>query len=72
MIVLRYMRKDGTLRFGDFVVVILNLTVAFGNFLKNGDILMKIVMKIGLGHFDRKDSMRNGVVKINMGEVKNV
>ena len=34
MIVLRYMRKDGTLRFGDFVVVILNLTVAFGNFLR--------------------------------------
>ena len=26
---LRYMRKDGTLRFGDFVAIILNLTVAF-------------------------------------------
>ena len=25
----RYMRKDGTLRFGDFVAIILNLTVAF-------------------------------------------
>jgi len=29
IIVLRYMRKDGTLRFGDFVAIILNLTVAF-------------------------------------------
>jgi hypothetical protein len=28
--VLRYMRKDGTMRFGDFVAIILNLTVAFG------------------------------------------
>ena len=26
---LRYMRKDGTLRFGDFVAIILNLIVAF-------------------------------------------
>ena len=30
IIILRYMRKDGTLRFGDFVAIILNLTVAFG------------------------------------------
>ena len=30
IIVLRFMRKDGTLRFGDFVAIILNLTVAFG------------------------------------------
>lgn len=29
IIVLRYMRKDGTMRFGDFVAIILNLTVAF-------------------------------------------
>lgn len=46
---LRYMRKDGTLRFGDFVAIILNLTVAFSL-------------------FERKDSTRNGVVKINMSE----
>ena len=30
IIILRYMRKDGTLRFGDFIAIILNLTVAFG------------------------------------------
>lgn len=49
IIILRYMRKDGTLRFGDFVAIILNLTVAFAL-------------------FERKDSSRNGVVKINMSE----
>ncbi|KAH8041364.1 hypothetical protein HPB51_014645 [Rhipicephalus microplus] len=30
MLMLRYMRKDGTLRFGDFVSCILHLSVAFG------------------------------------------
>lgn len=33
VLILRYMRKDGTLRFGDFVSAILHLTVAFGKFL---------------------------------------
>jgi len=49
ILILRYMRKDGTLRFGDFVAIILNLTVAFSL-------------------FEKKDSTRNGVVKINMSE----
>ena len=31
-IMLRYIRKDGTLRFGDFVAIILNLSIAFGEF----------------------------------------
>ncbi|XP_076040187.1 calpain C isoform X2 [Oratosquilla oratoria] len=40
-LVLRYMRKDGTLRFGDFVAAVLHLSVAFNQFerkdpLKNG------------------------------------
>ena len=26
----RYIRKDGTLRFGDFVAILLNLSIAFG------------------------------------------
>jgi Ca2+-binding EF-hand superfamily protein len=30
-LMLRYIRKDGTLRFGDFVAIILNLSIAFGN-----------------------------------------
>lgn len=32
ILVLRYMRKDGTLRFGDFVSAILHLTVAFSEY----------------------------------------
>lgn len=33
ILILRYMRKDGTLRFGDFVSAILHLTVAFSEYL---------------------------------------
>lgn len=32
ILTLRYMRKDGTLRFGDFVSAILHLTVAFSKY----------------------------------------
>lgn len=31
-LILRHMRKDGTLRFGDFVSAVLHLTVAFGKY----------------------------------------
>lgn len=34
VLILRYMRKDGTLRFGDFVSAILHLSDAFGLFNK--------------------------------------
>lgn len=30
----KYMRKDGTLRFGDFVAAILSLAIAFSKYLK--------------------------------------
>lgn len=30
-LILRHMRKDGTLRFGDFVSAVVHLAVAFGN-----------------------------------------
>ena len=30
VLMMRYIRKDGTLRFGDFVAIILNLSIAFG------------------------------------------
>ena len=33
-LMLRHMRKDGTLRFGDFVSAVLHLAVAFGNLFK--------------------------------------
>lgn len=64
------MRKDGTLRFGDFVAIILNLTVAFGTqyiFYFVRSIIISVLFK---AMFERKDSTRNGVVKINMSEVK--
>ncbi|RZC31878.1 calpain-C, partial [Asbolus verrucosus] len=46
-LILRYMRKDGTLRFGDFVSAILHLTVAFNIFkakdpLQNGNIKLSL------------------------------
>ena len=33
VLMMRYIRKDGTLRFGDFVAIILNLSIAFGKFI---------------------------------------
>ncbi|KAF2879870.1 hypothetical protein ILUMI_26300 [Ignelater luminosus] len=46
-LILRYMRKDGTLRFGDFVSAILHLTVAFSIFdskdpLQNGSVKLSL------------------------------
>lgn len=35
LLVLRYMRKDGTLRFGDFVACVLHLAAAFGTTLSD-------------------------------------
>ena len=73
ILILRYMRKDGTLRFGDFVAIILNLTVAFCKYMIV-DIFILIVSKLIIcsvsALFERKDSTRNGVVKINMSEVE--
>ncbi|KAL0280267.1 UNVERIFIED_CONTAM: hypothetical protein PYX00_001610 [Menopon gallinae] len=47
ILILRYMRKDGTLRFGDFVSAILHLSVAFNVFeskdpLQNGSIKLSL------------------------------
>jgi len=47
VLVLRFMRKDGTLRFGDFVSAILHLTVAFANYDKK-DPLLNGTVKLGL------------------------
>ena len=35
VLMMRYIRKDGTLRFGDFVAIILNLSIAFGKYIPN-------------------------------------
>ncbi|ODN05130.1 Calpain-C [Orchesella cincta] len=50
VVVLRFMRKDGTLRFGDFVGAILHLTVAFSIFDKK-DPLMNGSLKLNLSEW---------------------
>jgi len=52
IIVLRYMRKDGTLRFGDFVAIILNLTVAFSLYDRK-DLNKNGVVKINVSEWVR-------------------
>ncbi|XP_018497658.1 calpain-C [Galendromus occidentalis] len=47
LLVLRYMRKDGTLRFGDFVACVLHLAAAFGSFEKK-DPLQNGFVKLSL------------------------
>ena len=36
----RYIRKDGTLRFGDFVAIVLNLSIAFGTDFSSTNFLL--------------------------------
>ncbi|KAK7574346.1 hypothetical protein V9T40_011537 [Parthenolecanium corni] len=53
ILILKYMRKDGTLRFGDFVSAILHLTVSFSTFdskdpLQNGTVKLTLAE---LSHF---------------------
>lgn len=68
-LILRYMRKDGTLRFGDFVSAILHLTVSFSK------IYLSLLDKLGrfnfifLDIFDAKDPLQNGSIKLNLAEV---
>ncbi|KAG8190280.1 hypothetical protein JTE90_025793 [Oedothorax gibbosus] len=50
LLVLRYMRKDGTLRFGDFVLCVLHLMVAFGTFEKK-DLLQNGFVKTTLSEW---------------------
>lgn len=52
ILVLRFMRKDGTLRFGDFVGAILHLTVAFSSYDKK-DPLANGNIKLGLSEVIR-------------------
>ena len=42
VLMMRYIRKDGTLRFGDFVAIILNLSIAFGETIFTRFLLFKI------------------------------
>lgn len=69
------MRKDGTLRFGDFVSAILHLSVAFSKFLRT---LAKcyhyyfyfINPFLSTDIFESKDPLQNGSVKMSLAEVQ--
>ena len=70
-LVLRHMRKDGTLRFGDFVSAVLHLTVAFGTIdykvFFNVETILTLFLIIGT--FDKRDPLQNGTVKLTLTEV---
>lgn len=46
ILILRYMRRDGTLRLGDFVSAILHLTMAFGSYFIFDTFSKVIIIKI--------------------------
>lgn len=50
-LILRYMRKDGTLRFGDFVSAILHLNASFSKFLNfiNELAFVIVIITTGIG-----------------------
>ncbi|XP_025191850.1 calpain-C [Melanaphis sacchari] len=50
ILILRYMRKDGTLRFGDFVSAILHLSIAF-NLFESKDPLLNGNIKLNLAEW---------------------
>lgn len=50
VLILRYMRKDGTLRFGDFVSAILHLSIAF-NLFESRDPLLNGNIKLNLSEW---------------------
>ncbi|XP_015429934.1 PREDICTED: calpain-C [Dufourea novaeangliae] len=56
ILILRYMRKDGTLRFGDFVSAILHLSDAFGIF-ESKDPLQNGTIKLSLAEWLRSSLM---------------
>lgn len=83
ILILRYMRKDGTLRFGDFVSTILHLSVAFSEYLSNllnyfkkktTIIITESRFKIFffwffvLDVFESKDPLQNGTIKLSLAE----
>lgn len=66
ILMLRYMRKDGTLRMGDFVSAILHLTTAFG---KNLDLNSFVDLSQKCIHL-QKSSRRRIVIKIILLKLK--
>ncbi|XP_065219426.1 calpain-C [Planococcus citri] len=56
ILILKYMRKDGTLRFGDFVSAILHLTVSFSTF-ESKDPLQNGIIKLTLSEWLKSSLM---------------
>lgn len=75
ILILRYMRKDGTLRFGDFVSAILHLSVAFSKFhptlyqFYNFMCIFFVNTSFFTDIFESKDPLQNGSVKMSLAEV---
>lgn len=75
ILILRYMRKDGTLRFGDFVSTILHLSVAFSKSLiyvllcrRVHWITLLTSSIIFTDVFESKDPLQNGTIKLSLAE----
>lgn len=66
------MRKDGTLRFGDFVSAILHLSDAFGRSITQiilSSSIKIIIYVLLIAIFEGKDPLQNGSIKLNLSEV---
>ena len=69
------MRKDGTLRFGDFVSAILHLSDAFGIYTFKSLPLFSTCYPYAdiqiyfTGIFESKDPLQNGTIKLSLTEV---
>ncbi len=63
VLMMRYIRKDGTLRFGDFVAIILNLSIAFGKLGVSNNALFYLNIDIYVVYIDVANIARIYVVK---------
>lgn len=72
ILILRYMRRDGTLRLGDFVSAILHLTMAFGEYGVNVDeqdkVLIDFFKNVFSEVFKGKDLDQDGVIKLGLAD----
>lgn len=71
ILMLRYMRKDGTLRMGDFCSAILHLTTAFGELHLASFNFLSFHNEFSLTEiFQRKDHDQDNLIKIEMVDVR--
>ena len=70
VLMMRYIRKDGTLRFGDFVAIILNLSIAFGKISGLLCISRNLFILFFSDAFEKRDTMQQGAIRVNRAEVR--